>query len=137
MLTTFPTLLMYSFYVPTALRVMLAVFFAWMAISHFTHKKAVGDEIDNKVRWVSHEMAVWLVGLVILFELAIALFLFVGAFTQIAAILAALAFAKMAWLRKSMPHYAPLPSSTFIVLAIVALSVLITGAGGFAFDLPL
>ena len=140
-LTIFPALLSYGFgsyfLVPFLLRVTVAAFFAYQVIGHFTHKKAVADVLHNKFKWVSHEMAVWGVGVLILAELALGLFLFVGAFTQIAAILAALAFVKMAFFHKSMPAYAPLSRATYILLIIICVSLLFTGAGAFAFDLPL
>jgi uncharacterized membrane protein YphA (DoxX/SURF4 family) len=137
MLTTFPSLLMYSFFVPLLLRVAVAAYFAYQAIGHFKNKKGVASELDHKFKWLSHESSVWLAGLLILAELAVGILLFVGAWTQIAAILAALGFLKMAYFNDTLPTYAPLPRSTYILLIVICLSLLITGAGAFAFDLPL
>ncbi|MES2007191.1 MAG: DoxX family membrane protein [Patescibacteria group bacterium] len=133
MLTTFPSLLMYGFFVPMMLRITVAIIFGYLAIQHFTHKKAVSAEI----KWVSHEMAVWATGLLILAELALGILLFVGAFTQIAALLASLGFLKMAVLHKKMPNYAPLSRLSYVLLFVISMTLLISGAGIFAFDLPL
>jgi len=137
MLTTFPSLLMYSFFVPMLLRVAVALFFAKLAIGHFKHKKDVANELARHFKFLSHESSIWLTGLLILAELGVGILLFVGAWTQIAAILAALGFLKMAYFSPRMPLYAPLARSTYFLLIVICLTLLITGAGAFAFDLPL
>lgn len=137
MLTTFPSLLMYGFFVPAIFRFAVAASLAYLAVQHFTHKKAVAGEIDKKFAWLSHETAVWLTGLLILAELGAAVLLFVGAWTQIAAILAGLGMLKMWYFARSMPAYAPLSRLAYVLLAVMCLSLLLTGAGAFAFDLPL
>ena len=137
MLTTFPSLLVFGFFVPTLLRATLAAAFAYQAIGHFKNKKEVGEELDQKFSFISRESAVWLGGLLILAELAVGTLLFVGAWTQIAAILAALGFAKMAYFNDTLPTYAPLPRSTYFLLIVISIAVLVSGAGAFAFDLPL
>jgi uncharacterized membrane protein YphA (DoxX/SURF4 family) len=128
---------MYSFFVPMLLRVVVALFFASLAINHFKGKKEVAAELAHHFKFLSHETSIWLTGLLILAELGVGILLFVGAWTQIAAILAALGFAKMSYFSPSMPRYASFPRSTYALLIAISLSLLITGAGAFAFDLPL
>jgi uncharacterized membrane protein YphA (DoxX/SURF4 family) len=137
MLTTFPSLLAYNFFVPMLLRVVVALFFASLAINHFKAKKELATELEHHFKFLSHETSIWVSGLLILAELGVGILLFVGAWTQIAAILAALGFAKMSYFAPSMPRYAPLPRSTYMLLIAISISLLITGAGAFAFDLPL
>lgn len=137
MLTTFPSLISYSFFVPMFLRIAVALFLAKLAVGHFKNKKTLSDELHHSFRWMSHEMSVWLTGLLILAEVSLCILLFVGAWAQIASILAALGFAKMAYWGEKLPAYAPLPRSTYLLLIVISLAVLITGAGAFAFDLPL
>jgi uncharacterized membrane protein YphA (DoxX/SURF4 family) len=136
MLTTFPSLLSLSFFVPMLLRITVAVVLAYQAVAHFKNKRAVADEIGHTFKFISHEAAVWLVGLLILGELAVGILLFVGAWTQIAAILATLGFAKLTLFHR-IHAYAPLARSTYFLLIIISFTILITGAGAFAFDLPL
>ncbi len=137
MLTIFPSLLAYGFFVPMILRISVAVFFGYQAVKHFKYKKTVSEELEDRFKWLSHESAVWLAGLLILAEVAVGVLLFVGAWTQIAAILAALGFLKMAYFNDTLPTYAPLSRSTYALLIIICLTLIITGAGAFAFDLPL
>lgn len=137
MLNPFPSLLMFSFFVPTLIRLTVAVVFAYQAIHHFKNKRAVAEEVDAKISWLSHEGAVWGVGLLILAELAIAIALFVGAWTQFAALFAIIGFAKLAFLKKKFPSYAPLSSLAYTLLIVMSITLLVSGAGAFAFDLPL
>ena len=70
-------------------------------------------------------------------ELAVAGFLLVGAYTQIAALLLMLMSLKLMLIRPWFPH-PTIPSRLFyLLLFAIAISLFITGAGAFAFDLPL
>jgi hypothetical protein len=128
---------MFSFFIPTFIRITVAAVFAYQAVHHFKHKKAVAAELGDKIRIISHEMAVWAVGLLILAELVLAVLLFVGAWTQIAALLAVLGFGKMTLFKKKLPQYAPLAKLSYVLLMVMCISLLFSGAGAFAFDLPL
>jgi uncharacterized membrane protein HdeD (DUF308 family) len=75
-------------------------------------------------------------GLLLLFgaiDVAITLVLFVGLSTQLAGLVAALCL--ITWL--VAPSWSPLPRSTVALALVMALSLVITGPGPFAFDLPL
>jgi hypothetical protein len=133
MLNPFPDLLAYIFFAPVLFRITVGAVFVYLMLTHFKNKRHVAGEI----KMVSHEVAVWLVGLLILAEAALAAAFFLGFSTQIAALLAALGFAKMLVLRKKLPSYAPLSALSYVLLIVICLSILITGAGAFAFDLPL
>ena len=63
----------------------------------------------------------------------IAVMLLAGIYTQLAAIVGALC--TVYWLIKS--DVSPLPKSTVALALIMCLSLVVTGAGPFAFDLPL
>ena len=76
----------------------------------------------------------WHLGIV---EIITGSMLLLGAYTQIAALVAALLSLKMLVLRRTLPRPA-IAEPRFYVLALGAsLSLFITGAGAFAFDLPL
>ena len=66
-------------------------------------------------------------------EGVVAILLIAGAYTQPAALVAALIIAITLFL----PTYRTLPRSTLALLLVMTLSLLVTGAGPFAFDLPL
>lgn len=140
-LTLFPTLLSFGFgsyfIAPLFLRLCVAVAFGYQAVQHIKHKRAVAEELGGALRFLSLESAVWLTGVLILTEAALGLLLFVGAYTQLAALLAGLGLAKMAYLKKHFHAYAPLPRSTYLVLIVICFTLLFTGAGQYAIDLPL
>ena len=96
------------------LRVSVAVVFALAAWKHFT---------DTETR----EKAVSVL------EGVIAIGLFVGFYAQYAAIAGALVACAWAF---SMT-LRPMPKSTVVLVLIMCVTLIITGAGPFAFDLPL
>jgi uncharacterized membrane protein YphA (DoxX/SURF4 family) len=130
-----PQLFTYSQYMPTLLRIVVAGVFVYLLIHHFKYKKTVAGEIEDKFKWISHEASIWLAGLLIIAELAVAALFFVGAWTQVAAILAALGFVKMALLNESLPTYAPFTRLSYVLLVAICISLLFTGAGMLAFDI--
>ena len=132
MLNPFPELLMLSFFIPMILRITVAAVFAYLAIAHFKNKKEVAKEIS----FVSHEVAVWGVGVLILIELAVAVGLFVGFWTQVAAIVGVLLCLKPL-LRKGLHILNPLSRLSYILVMVMCLTLIISGAGIFAFDIPL
>jgi len=66
-------------------------------------------------------------------EVAIAIALAVGFYTQVAAIVAI--FVIIAWL--FMKDVRPLPMSTMLLLLVTSFSLILTGSGPISFDLPL
>lgn len=137
MLTLFPSLLSYQFFVPAALRIAVALAFGYQLIGHFKHKHGVAAELEQNFKWIGGKLANSLALLLILVEAAVGILLFVGAWTQLVALLSALGFIKMAYFNDKLPTYAPLPRSTYLLLALISLSLVILGAGAIAFDLPL
>lgn len=139
LLSTFPSLLAYGFgsyfFAPAIIRITVASVFVYLALTHFKTKKAVAHELT--IPHISHETAVWGAGILLLAELALGFALFLGAWTQIASILAALACIKAIILKKKFPAVYPLATLSYLLLAVMCLMLLISGAGAFAFDLPL
>lgn len=137
MLNPFPDLLSFGygsyFLVPALLRITVAAVFVYLALTLFKNKKGAASEFTM----LSHEMAIWAVGVAVLIEFGVAALLFVGAYTQITAIVAAAGSIKALILKKRFPTLYPLAPLAYTLIAIIALSLLFTGAGAFAFDLPL
>lgn len=79
----------------------------------------------------------WLVLPAALIYAVIGGLLLVGAWTQIAAVFAAAGMLKLAILSRSHQSLTILPASTYLVLFAISLALVCTGAGAFAFDLPL
>ncbi len=63
--------------------------------------------------------------------------LIVGAYSQVAALIALIGSVKLLVLSRWYPELRCFPESTTLLLGIIALSLVATGAGAYAFDLPL
>lgn len=111
MLSLFPELLFLSLFAPLLFRIALAVYFVLAARTHMQKGLTVLSTV----------------------EILVAVPLLIGAWTQIVA-LAALALCAYALYTPRTRTY---PVSTLALMALISFSLLITGAGAFAFDLPL
>lgn len=132
MLNFFPQFLTYSFFAPTILRVAAAIVFAYVAYRHFKNKDAIAH-----VRFPVVGSGAWIPWVAVIVEGAMALALFFGYYTQIAAIAGAVLGLKYFVWRGKYPEYFVLSRSTCTLLIAICLSLLTTGAGALAFDLPL
>jgi len=132
MLNTFPDLLVLGFFAPTLLRVAVALVFlygAWAQYSRLAELSHLSLPLVGRA-----PMAIWLS---IAVHLAIGLMLFFGYYTQIAALLGILGSIKgMVWAKK-YPRLFPLCRLEYAFVLVICLSLLISGAGAFAYDLPL
>ena len=136
MLTLFPSLLTYHLLAPFLIRLGLGLFLAGVA-----WKKILRG---NRKQWVSAifmsetaggaEIVVGLVGLV---ELAAAVGLIVGFYTQLAAIIAGLSSLRLFFIQNKTPLKGVYGNYFYFLLILLSLSLLFSGAGAFAFDLPL
>jgi uncharacterized membrane protein YphA (DoxX/SURF4 family) len=130
----FSNLLTYQLFAPALLRFAAAAVLFYLAYWHFKNKKTAAQEISV----LSHQMAVWAIGFYILIEAAVGLSLLIGYWTQLAALIGALMCIKVLILKRSLHTLAPLSRSTYALLIIICLSLVLTGAGiVFAVDLPL
>jgi len=131
MLNPFPSLLTYSFFAPTVLRVVAACVIIMRAYSHWRRQAEIGSLLTPLVG----KLSVALVWLLILIEAGTGGALFVGAKVQIAAIFGVLLALKSLIVR---PRGIMLLSrSSGWLLFAICLALLVLGAGAFAFDIPL
>jgi hypothetical protein len=114
MLSLFPELLFLSPFAAFLIRIALAAVFGWSALSRIRHGGALLKAFG------------------VIDALLAAAFL-VGFSTQLAAIIGAICTA--AWLIKT--DWNPYPKSTAALALVMCASLLVLGAGPFAFDLPL
>ncbi len=135
MLSIFPSLLTYRLVAPFLIRVALGLFLALVA-----WKKMLRG---NRTQWTAAlfmretagaELVVGIVGLV---ELAAAVALIVGFGTQIAALVAGLSSLRLFFAQEKTPLKGRYGSYFYFLLVVLSLSLLFSGAGAFAFDLPL
>ena len=132
MLNTFPDLLVLGFYAPTIIRVAVACLFLYSAYAAYQHRRASAHAVLPIVGAVS-----WAAGFAAAVYLAVGLMLLAGYYTQIAAILGAVAALKGLALGTRFGSLFPYSRSTYVLILAVCLSLLLSGAGQFAYDLPL
>lgn len=133
MLNPFPQLLVYSFYAPLLLRLAMACVFAYMAWRFFNTREAFAKShapvIGNPGPAITYVL--------ILIYTALSLMFLFGWGTQWAALVGAVAMFKHAWFAGRYPLYSPRSRSVYVLAAIMCVSLLLTGAGAWAMDLPL
>ncbi len=133
MLNPFPGLLMYSFFIPLLLRVVVAVFFVYLAQHMVRNRKNIEA---TKLPLVGRPKE-WIVYVSVFVTLLTAFLLFVGMKTQWAALLAIVISLKQAFVLRRFASLRPFSTATYILLVVLSFAILISGAGAFAFDLPL
>lgn len=115
LLSTFPALLTFGILAPFLLRITVAVFIAYLGWERY----------KKEFKWLS----------VLYFILGILLFL--GLYTQVSAILSIILISADYFLDKGNQTFSKEKRMLFIVVKVILLSLLVTGPGLFAFDLPL
>ena len=129
MLNLFPI----QFLAPLAyfiLRIGVGIIFLYLGKSHIKNNE-IASSLDRSDS--GNNSKVWFVGI---FEIIIGLFFLFGFLTQITSLLSMLYVLFSGRLRRKMPQL--VPGRLFLILLFFAsLSLFITGAGAFAFDLPI
>ena len=133
MLNPFPHLLVFGFFAPTLLRVAAAITMGYSATYFVTHRKSIVAQ--SYILIGKPPMALIWLGSVTTAATTAALFL--GYYTQYAALITGLSALKFAVWAKKYPAAMPLSRSTSLLLLSISLSLLLSGAGAFAIDLPL
>lgn len=118
MLSLFPQILFLAPLGLTLIRVALAVLMVYDAFYLYSHKD------------VRHQVAA-------LCAVLVAVLFFVGAWTQLAALAFAISFVIFLVYPYPNKSFSGLPRSTIALAVVMALVLVISGAGAFAFDLPL
>lgn len=116
----------YSFFAPTLLRITVALVLFSLAYQQWQRRSEI-----------AHLRSVGFPALSIIFNVVVGAALFVGYYTQPAALCAIAGFCIGLWANRRYPQVVIIPGSTVVVLIVILISILFTGAGAFAFDLPL
>lgn len=134
MLNPFPTLLTYSLLAPTIIRVGIGLVMLGLGYQHLFSKreKLVTNLIPKWGAWTA--FLVWYLGLT---ELIIGIFILTGFLTQAAAIGGILLSLNLINWKESLPSLVPYSKIFYLLLITGFLSLLFSGAGAFAFDIPL
>jgi uncharacterized membrane protein YphA (DoxX/SURF4 family) len=136
MFNPFPELLVFGFwgFPQTLLRLAAAGVFIYIAYHQYQHREAMAKIPFPIVGTRLGMNAVWAA---LAFEAAFAAALVVGYYTQVVALLGMVAAAKYFYFGRDWPTFAPISRGTSALLFVILLTLLISGAGAFAYDLPL
>ena len=132
MLNPFPDLLVLGFFAPTIVRVAVGFVFLYAGYTHYLKRDMIGNTtfpIIGKGDWIAWGS--------ILFHTAVGAMLIFGYYTQIAALLGGIGALKGLWFAHRYREVFVFTRSTYILLAAICASLLLSGAGAFAFDIPL
>jgi hypothetical protein len=133
MLSLFPQILFLAPAGTMLLRIAAAICFGYMVWCFWNERNRL-TEIDAPV--VGH-LRPWMVSVGVAISGLIAVLLFVGAWTQGIAIIAAIVVLKQMVFFRRYQDVFPFQRSTYWLLLCICLMLVVTGAGAFAFDLPL
>lgn len=133
MLSVFPQILFLAPLGTTLLRIVAGLYFLYVAYALVADREAI-EAVRLPVIGNARE---WMVYLSSLVTFGVSILLIVGLWTQIAALLGALIALKHAVMARRYGDVLPLSSGTSLLLLLVCLTLVVMGAGLFAFDLPL
>jgi len=133
-LNPFPSLLLYAFYAPFLLRLIVAVVFIEFGFAKLTKDKSAKAEFFEKIGLKPGATYVIVFGAI---ELLAGAMLLVGFYTQIAALVAGLILLATMIIKAKHADYLASPARYYFILFVICLSLLMTGAGAFALDTPL
>ncbi len=134
MLNPFPDLLTYSLFAPFILRVVLGVILIDLGILKFRSEKERWIATFNGLRLRPADTLVSLFGLI---EIVGGIMLVVGLYTQIAALVFVVMFSIEFYLEWTEANILKRDLVFYILCLTISLSLLISGAGALAFDIPL
>lgn len=132
MLSLFPQILFLAPLSATILRLAAALVFLSIAYTHYVQRRELAEQSLPLVG-----RALWVVPFAIVIEILIAVSLGCGIYTQLGAVVGAIGAAKFFALKNVYPRFIPLSRTASGLLFVICISLLLTGAGAFAFDLPL
>ena len=132
MLSIFPDLLVYTLVAPVILRLSAGILlFVWGIKSFGNEKHAMASRLSE---WnLSGKHAVLVLGLI---EIVVGVFIVAGSWTQPSALIATIITAVLAYISRK-ESFGGATSLVYLLVAIISCSLLFTGPGFFAFDLPL
>ncbi|OHA92332.1 MAG: hypothetical protein A3J09_02565 [Candidatus Zambryskibacteria bacterium RIFCSPLOWO2_02_FULL_51_21] len=134
MLNPFPDLLAYSILAPLFLRLVLGLIFIDLGFLKFR---------SEKQRWITSFEALYLrpadlfVAVYGIIQIAGGLLLLIGLWTQVAALAFAILTGIELGIELSMREVLKRDITFYLLLFVISISLLLTGAGAYAFDIPL
>ena len=132
MLSLFPQILFLAPLGLTLLRLAAGLTFLSLAYFHGARSRELAA-----IRFPVVGKGAWIIWVAVIFEMLIGVGLVMGIYTQLAALLGTVAAVKLLIWRRSYPQFFTLTRDTSALLLAICLTLIVSGAGAFAFDLPL
>ena len=133
-LNTFPDLLTFSLVSPFILRIALGIIVINLGFLKLHIEKKAWEKLFETINL---HPAKFLVKVLALFEIIGGIMLLVGSYTQLIAILFSILFFCKTILEYKEPTLEKRNLTFYILVFVISLSLIFSGAGAFAFDLPL
>lgn len=134
MLSIFPSLLIFGIFAPFILRFAVGVYLFYSGYAHLREdRERCVQELST--RFGSFSKTIIIIGGI--FEAVIGLSLIAGFLTQVMALLGALYMLKLLFFKNSYPIWIKHERIFYLVLFAIFVSLLLSGAGVPAIDLPL
>jgi len=135
MLTLFPELLTFGILASFILRLVVGFYFLNEGFTNLGTERRKACSTLLKLEWgFLGSISVWMFGIL---EVFVGLSLVFGLFTQVGAIIALIIALKLFVIRERYPMIAQESNMFYVLLIAISLSLLFSGAGAFAIDLPL
>ncbi len=134
MLSVFPNMLAFGLLAPFLLRIALGLVFLSFGKYKLGKGRASKAAFFDSLGWKPGAYVALGIGIA---ELAIGLLLVVGLYTQVAALASSLILIGALLLKKKSADGIESSRGFLALLLVIALSLVVSGAGAFAFDLPL
>lgn len=133
-LSIFPSLLLFQYYAPLILRVALGVIFVDFGWAKLTTQKTEKARFFDSIKLKPGNTFVWIIALT---EIVSGIFLIAGFLTQIGALVVIIISLASLYLKKKYPSSFASSFGFLFLIFIISLSLILTGPGKFALDLPL
>ncbi|MBC7836262.1 DoxX family membrane protein [Acetobacteraceae bacterium] len=127
----FPDLFMLGFFAPTLIRLSVGLLFVYIGYMQWRNR-----EVIAQMRFPIVGSGMWIALVFMFFHFAVGLMLIAGFYTQIAALLGIAGSLKGLILNRRHPTLIIVSNGTVVLAIVMLLSLLVTGAGAFAFDIP-
>lgn len=134
MLNPFPDLLVYSLLAPFFIRIVAGLVFVNLGVLAFKNEKRSWQISLNTLRVPNPSVAVKILGAV---EIALGVMLVLGFYTQVAALILGLLTFAETYVEYKDPAILKRNFVFYLLVLSILLSLLFSGAGAFAIDLPL
>ncbi len=134
MLSIFPSLLIFGILAPFILRVIVGVYFLHAGYLDFGKEEGGSlEEITKKHgKYAKPFLTIFAIA-----EVVVGLSLIVGLFTQVAALIGIIFVLKFLWFKNEFPIFIKHEKVFYFMVLTILFSLLLTGAGALAIDLPL